>query len=383
MNTRALIGAYQQASRLKVDCWPSDAVLTHLRSARAGQGAPVQGADAERPRRPRAAGEIGGLAASRRHRCGSASALSASCCAGLDRARRAARQPPRRRTSSSALWPAAQARGISRAAVRARARRLRRPIPMSLDLALRQPEHMQAVGRLCHRTSSRPQRIDTGRRWLSSIATLLAPSRAAYGVDRHILLAIWGIECALRHREGVAQCRPLAGDPGHGRCAPRRRSGGGSCWRPCACCRTVQSRPTAFVGSWAGAAGHTQFIPRPTPRARSTSTRMAGATSGARWRTRWPRPPTISRPRAGAAGVRWGREVPCRPISTSPGRRRAARRACGNGGPPASGRSRAATSCPRGSRCSSFCLQVREGQPSWSRGIFAPCSGTTSRRPMP
>ncbi len=33
MNTRALIGAYQQASQLKIDCWPSEAVLTHLRSA--------------------------------------------------------------------------------------------------------------------------------------------------------------------------------------------------------------------------------------------------------------------------------------------------------------------------------------------------------------
>jgi peptidoglycan hydrolase-like protein with peptidoglycan-binding domain len=32
MNTRALIGAYQQASRLKTDCWPSEALLTHLRS---------------------------------------------------------------------------------------------------------------------------------------------------------------------------------------------------------------------------------------------------------------------------------------------------------------------------------------------------------------
>ena len=37
MNTRALIGAYQQASRLKVDCWPSEALLTHLRSAPARQ----------------------------------------------------------------------------------------------------------------------------------------------------------------------------------------------------------------------------------------------------------------------------------------------------------------------------------------------------------
>jgi lytic murein transglycosylase len=33
MNTRALVGAYQQANKLKVDCWPSEAVLTHMRGA--------------------------------------------------------------------------------------------------------------------------------------------------------------------------------------------------------------------------------------------------------------------------------------------------------------------------------------------------------------
>jgi lytic murein transglycosylase len=32
MNTRALIGAYQSANRLKVDCWPSAALLGHLRT---------------------------------------------------------------------------------------------------------------------------------------------------------------------------------------------------------------------------------------------------------------------------------------------------------------------------------------------------------------
>jgi lytic murein transglycosylase len=31
MNTRALIGAYQQANGLKTDCWPSEALLAHLR----------------------------------------------------------------------------------------------------------------------------------------------------------------------------------------------------------------------------------------------------------------------------------------------------------------------------------------------------------------
>jgi lytic murein transglycosylase len=35
MNTRALIGAYQQASGLKVDCWPSEALLGSLRGSAA------------------------------------------------------------------------------------------------------------------------------------------------------------------------------------------------------------------------------------------------------------------------------------------------------------------------------------------------------------
>jgi lytic murein transglycosylase len=39
MNTRALIGAYQQANDRPVDCWPSDAVLSHLRAKAAAAGA--------------------------------------------------------------------------------------------------------------------------------------------------------------------------------------------------------------------------------------------------------------------------------------------------------------------------------------------------------
>jgi hypothetical protein len=31
MNTRALVGAYQHSAGLKVDCWPSEAVLGSLR----------------------------------------------------------------------------------------------------------------------------------------------------------------------------------------------------------------------------------------------------------------------------------------------------------------------------------------------------------------
>jgi len=38
MNTRALVGAYQKANGLKVDCWPSEALLTHMRKAEGSKG---------------------------------------------------------------------------------------------------------------------------------------------------------------------------------------------------------------------------------------------------------------------------------------------------------------------------------------------------------
>jgi lytic murein transglycosylase len=41
MNTRSLIGAYQKANGLKIDCWPTEALLNHLRTK-----APAKGAEA-------------------------------------------------------------------------------------------------------------------------------------------------------------------------------------------------------------------------------------------------------------------------------------------------------------------------------------------------
>ena len=38
MNTRALVGAYQKANGLKVDCWPADALLNHLRGKGPDEG---------------------------------------------------------------------------------------------------------------------------------------------------------------------------------------------------------------------------------------------------------------------------------------------------------------------------------------------------------
>jgi lytic murein transglycosylase len=49
MNTRALIGAYQQANGLKLDCWPSEALLAHLRRAAATATTPRSAAGEGRP----------------------------------------------------------------------------------------------------------------------------------------------------------------------------------------------------------------------------------------------------------------------------------------------------------------------------------------------
>ena len=46
MNTRALIGAYQKANGLKVDFWPTEALLTHVRAKAAAMAPAVKGADA-------------------------------------------------------------------------------------------------------------------------------------------------------------------------------------------------------------------------------------------------------------------------------------------------------------------------------------------------
>ena len=45
MNTRSLIGTYQQANGLKVDCWPTEALLAHVR-AKAAAGSQAKGANA-------------------------------------------------------------------------------------------------------------------------------------------------------------------------------------------------------------------------------------------------------------------------------------------------------------------------------------------------
>jgi lytic murein transglycosylase len=49
MNTRSLIGAYQKANNLKIDCWPTEALLAHVRAKAPAKAPPLKGADAAPP----------------------------------------------------------------------------------------------------------------------------------------------------------------------------------------------------------------------------------------------------------------------------------------------------------------------------------------------
>src|SRR5947207_15651405 len=46
MNKRSLIGAYEKANSLKVDCWPTEPLLTHVRPKAPAKAPPLKGADA-------------------------------------------------------------------------------------------------------------------------------------------------------------------------------------------------------------------------------------------------------------------------------------------------------------------------------------------------
>jgi lytic murein transglycosylase len=104
------------------------------------------------------------------------------------------------------------------------------------------------------------ERIADGRAELAEHGDLLAEIEARYGVDRHVVLAIWGIETDYGRRTGEHFLpRSLSTLV----CAGERRR---DFWRGelMAAMELVAAGDLTLdelYGSWAGAFGHTQFIP--------------------------------------------------------------------------------------------------------------------------
>jgi membrane-bound lytic murein transglycosylase B len=127
-----------------------------------------------------------------------------------------------------------------------------------LELDRYQPEFVRPIWEYLDRAVSQT-RIADGRRSAEEQGKTLGDIERRYGVDLGIVAAIWGIESAYGHDYGsipvVESLATLAYDG-------RRRDFAEE--QLIAALRILQSgdaTPGRMVGSWAGAMGHTQFIP--------------------------------------------------------------------------------------------------------------------------
>lgn len=102
-------------------------------------------------------------------------------------------------------------------------------------------------------------RIAKGRVMLSKHASLLNRLEARYGVEKEVIVAVWGVESRYGERRGdvpvMSALATLAFDGRRGRFFEGQM----------AAAIKILARgdvtPARMVGSWAGAMGHTQFIP--------------------------------------------------------------------------------------------------------------------------
>ncbi|MEL7138892.1 MAG: lytic murein transglycosylase [Pseudomonadota bacterium] len=130
--------------------------------------------------------------------------------------------------------------------------------PTVLERDAFQPEFSRAIWQYLDSAVS-DTRIANGRAAMRSRGTLLAEIEARYGVDRHVVVAIWGLESAYGANYGdMSVVRSLATLAWDGR---RRRFAEEQLIAALRIIEAGDIAPSAMVGSWAGAMGHTQFIP--------------------------------------------------------------------------------------------------------------------------
>ncbi|MDO5622844.1 MAG: lytic murein transglycosylase [Paracoccus sp. (in: a-proteobacteria)] len=153
--------------------------------------------------------------------------------------------------------PRALAAGIS-ASTYDRAMALARYNPEVIRLDRRQAEFSRPVWLYLDSAVS-DSRIQTGRQMLATHGRTLNAIEARYGVPKEIVLAVWGMESNFGANRGKMQLIPslttLAYDGRRGEMFQNQLI---------AALKILQAGdtdPAHLVGSWAGAMGHTQFMP--------------------------------------------------------------------------------------------------------------------------
>jgi membrane-bound lytic murein transglycosylase B len=155
------------------------------------------------------------------------------------------------------LWPSANRAGVTRATFN-RAFQGFQPDPEVVEAAKYQPEYVKPIGEYVDRAVS-AKRLEKGKEKLVEYKPLLDALEARYGVDRHILVAIWGVESNYGEQPGDKNViHSLATLICTGTKSKYARSQINSALK-------IMQRGDvpfdAMNGSWAGAMGHTQFIP--------------------------------------------------------------------------------------------------------------------------
>ncbi len=155
------------------------------------------------------------------------------------------------------LWPLASRRGISRNVYAAYTTALT-PDLRIMDLLDSQPEFTKSLWDYLDLLVSE-ERIAQGRALLEKYRTTFDAVERAYGVDRYIIAAIWGVET---NYGTLGSDRPVIRSTATLACIGRRQN----YFREefLSALEILQRgdvKPDRLIGSWAGAFGPTQFMP--------------------------------------------------------------------------------------------------------------------------
>ena len=160
-------------------------------------------------------------------------------------------------TCVKSFWPAAKRGGVSRETFQQATAGITRDSEV-IESAKYQPEYKKPMGEYVERAIS-PKRLTMGQQKLVEYGALLDAVEAKYGVDKHIVLAIWGVESNYGTNKGdkhvIQSLMTLA-------CSGvKSKFARGQIVSALKILQRGDTDPEHFNGSWAGAMGHTQFIP--------------------------------------------------------------------------------------------------------------------------
>jgi membrane-bound lytic murein transglycosylase B len=157
----------------------------------------------------------------------------------------------------AALWPQAERSGVTRASFEHYTAGLTPDLSI-MDLLDAQPEFNKSTWDYLDLLVS-DDRIARGRELLTQYAPVFAAAERTYGVDRHIVAAIWGVESNYGTMGGD---RSVLRSTATLACVGRRRD---YFREEFLSALDILQRgdvaPERLVGSWAGAFGPTQFMP--------------------------------------------------------------------------------------------------------------------------